>query len=395
MRRIAPLLLGIAALGACDAIIGIPNRELDPHLACAGGGCECSPGFASCDGKDDNGCETDISQPSNCGGCGNACSNGTCAAGKCACNAGYQDCDGSLKNGCETFVESDVHHCGVCGHDCKGGDCKAGVCQPAVLAQGVSPLDLALGGDHVYFTTASGLSRVPKIGGAIEGVAPMMVDSGALATTADTAYFSVNKQIQAKSFDAAKPVALFTDNAEPDYGMTLCGTSLCWLETPGQHYLIRAPLDGGQRSTIVVADYGSRLVADATSAYWATTAGAIVSVDHDKSAIKTLISGIMGYDLATDGTNVYWDDDKAINKIPVAGGMSTAVVSTTTADRLAVDGASIYFSDYMTGAINRVPLGGGTTTTVAPATGASVAVMAVDDTNIYWSTGTDILRIAK
>ncbi len=71
----------------------------------------CPAGFADCDGKVDNGCETAINTPSHCGSCTTACAaapnaSAACVSNKCTlkCTAPYQDCDGKYDNGCEIPV---------------------------------------------------------------------------------------------------------------------------------------------------------------------------------------------------------------------------------------------------------------------------------------------------
>ncbi len=93
---------------------------------CAAGACDfvCDSGWDDCDGDPNNGCETDLSQVTDCGACDNVCSysNGTpaCDGTTCslaACQAGYDDCDGMVDNGCEADLAS-VSTCGACGTAC-------------------------------------------------------------------------------------------------------------------------------------------------------------------------------------------------------------------------------------------------------------------------------------
>jgi hypothetical protein len=49
----------------------------------------CTAGFADCDGKQDNGCEANLTRDKkNCGACGNRCIFGHCATGICALGGG-------------------------------------------------------------------------------------------------------------------------------------------------------------------------------------------------------------------------------------------------------------------------------------------------------------------
>ncbi len=109
---------------------------------CVSGSCKttgCAPGTADCDPVPDGICETDIyTDENNCGGCGAACSTSggiaSCAAGSCSivCTApGMDDCSADenvSRDGCETDVTT-ATNCGGCGITCGvGQDCINGQC---------------------------------------------------------------------------------------------------------------------------------------------------------------------------------------------------------------------------------------------------------------------------
>jgi hypothetical protein len=110
--------------GSCSATCGSL-----PHASgsCQGGQCTiqmCSAGYGNCDGNPDNGCETPLNTVSNCGTCGNACgyshAAASCNAGTCAigaCNPGWASCDGNNNNGCETQLNT-LTNCAACGDVC-------------------------------------------------------------------------------------------------------------------------------------------------------------------------------------------------------------------------------------------------------------------------------------
>ncbi|HEY5960606.1 MAG TPA: hypothetical protein VIV60_28830, partial [Polyangiaceae bacterium] len=127
--------------GACESTCTSP-------LVCKTGVCasnECSPGYIDCDGKPSNGCEANIERDTlNCGGCGIVCSTiygmPTCTAGKCqiTCNSGWGDCDGSTDNGCEANLSSSQSNCGRCSVACNNEHgsslCISGKCEPTCAA---------------------------------------------------------------------------------------------------------------------------------------------------------------------------------------------------------------------------------------------------------------------
>ena len=125
--------------GGCGKVCaGAPNA--DGTCAASVCGIACDEGFATCDGNEVNGCETDTAgDPLNCGGCGKVCegvANGTpaCAASKCgiACDADYSDCSGACVN-----EQTDAKNCGGCGKACSNGEiCKVGACEVCAMPSG-------------------------------------------------------------------------------------------------------------------------------------------------------------------------------------------------------------------------------------------------------------------
>ena len=65
---------------------------------------------------------------------------------------------------------------------------------------------------------------------------------------------------------------------------------------------------------------------------------------------------------------------------------------------VAVDSASVYWTNYGDGSVAKVSLAGGTPTTLAPATGSHAAAgIAVDDSCVYWANPIDnaVLTVPK
>ncbi|AKT43705.1 protein kinase domain-containing protein [Chondromyces crocatus] len=132
----------------------------DEH-ACKGAQCipkRCAAGWADCDGKPANGCETDTrTDGANCGACGQSCAKSpgvtaaVCEASACKvtrCAPGHDDCDGYFANGCETDLRESKEHCGACGNACTPGPgvvdafCKAATCRVGKCMPGRADCDL-------------------------------------------------------------------------------------------------------------------------------------------------------------------------------------------------------------------------------------------------------------
>ena len=118
----------------------------DKHVSgivCLDGTCQstgCEAGYGNCDGDNANGCETNLMTPEACGNCSNNCTlqyqtkdkNYTlsCVEGSCktTCARGYANCDNKDHNGCETNITT-TRNCGSCGNSCgRGYSCSEGHC---------------------------------------------------------------------------------------------------------------------------------------------------------------------------------------------------------------------------------------------------------------------------
>lgn len=112
---------------ACNAANAVPTCSADGKCAIA----TCLPGYSDCDQNPSNGCETDITSPSSCGGCGIKCPSGQyCSAGGCvaSCSPPATLCTDRCVN-----LATDPRYCGTCRDACplvgRGVPaCKAGVC---------------------------------------------------------------------------------------------------------------------------------------------------------------------------------------------------------------------------------------------------------------------------
>jgi hypothetical protein len=139
-----------AHCGGCSQACARANAA----SACVNGSCilgACLAGFGDCDGRPDNGCETDVrASAAHCGRCGvmcalpnavAACRGGACGLGSCV--GGYADCDGIADTGCEVDTRNRLDHCGGCRRACtadagamavcRGGVCEATACSPPML----------------------------------------------------------------------------------------------------------------------------------------------------------------------------------------------------------------------------------------------------------------------
>ncbi len=132
----------LANCGGCGVTCALAHAGEE----CSTGTCRitsCDSLWDNCDGTHSNGCETDLTTLTDCGGCGNTCSlahaSETCATGQCriqSCDTLWDDCNSNHADGCETSLET-LTDCGSCGApctrahataSCSGGSCHIGSC---------------------------------------------------------------------------------------------------------------------------------------------------------------------------------------------------------------------------------------------------------------------------
>jgi len=120
---------------------GMCNKKCAPGQFCFAGKCKCAPNESACPmGEDFVQCFDLDNDPYNCGACGLTCpmaANGmgreACRLGHCTldCPSGFADCDGRADNGCETMISADPRNCGGCNVQCDlaiGQPCVNGAC---------------------------------------------------------------------------------------------------------------------------------------------------------------------------------------------------------------------------------------------------------------------------
>jgi hypothetical protein len=194
-------------------------------------------------------------------------------------------------------TESDPENCGSCGHSCVGGACKFGQCQAVTIGRANLLTSIAVDSKYVYVANRnpSGIYRFDKNAPAEEGRTEVV-------TSADVAY------------------AYHVLAAEPD---------VFW------------------------ADVG-RLK---------SSAGGVLNIIPDSGAIGRLASdGTISFlarptdqptDVFVDGDTVYWGSITGLFAAPKTGG-SVRRLEDGRADRITVDGDSVYVADFEYGRVWRI-----------------------------------------
>jgi hypothetical protein len=337
-----------ASVAACESILSIGNRVLDPELADGAmpvpdGQVDSTTGVDSGTGPADSGTKD------------------TSVAAEAGVDAGP----------CGDTTSSSAN-CGRCGHDCLGGMCEAGVCQPVTLAaMSIKPSAIAVDDASVYWTdpTNGVLMQADKATGN---------NQVELFTTSSAS----NNRIQAPQYLTIDATNLYVADSTTGY-IVSCAIGGC----------------GGNPTTVALLNAGSSypgpLAVDATYVYAAN-----VGQDTVWRAVKTggmapqmvtstVDGGATPYAVGVDTTSVYFTNfDGTVQKAPLAGGPATllATGAQAYAGGIWVANGTVYFTNAAdpAGTVNSVPAAGGAGSTIIQASQHTPVDVKADANNLYW-----------
>ena len=187
-------------------------------------------------------------------------------------------------------------------------------------------------------------------------------------------------------------------------GIAVDAASVYWANStyPGGT-VVKVALGGGALTTLAPSEnIPTGVTVDATSVYWTTRGtppsfsdGAVATVPLGGGTITTLASGMqIGQgSIIVNATGVYWTTSSNIMKTPLGGGTPPAVVATGQPWDIAMDAASLYWTDPIAGTVTKMPLGGSTLTTLASGQNGPGGI-AVDAASVYWTdSGGTVMKV--
>ena len=356
----------------------------------------------------------------------NQCRNGHIIFGS-GCPGPYTKCDPATNDGVECVptgpCPSDVVDVAPCVEDQTSADplnCGAcgAVCAPSVLMTDPAFISGRVAADatSVYFT--SGIDDwIRKV--AATGGSPITLFSGsgnsysqAIAVGSTHVYWSSfdrqtgQSSVLAVSVDGGEPTTIVSGQTSMT-AIAVDSTNLYWLGTLDGK-VMKAPLAGGEPTTLATEGLLESLAVDATNVYYTTgdlenttngsvTRGSVMKVPIDGNTPMRLAEGPFPGEsgtLAVDDNNVYFvavvdgANDQVLS-VPKTGGPVTTLASGVTLPvGLAADATGVYWTSSRpseaSGALAMVPLTGGPVVTLAARLGHPRSV-ALGGTSVFWA----------
>jgi hypothetical protein len=307
-----------------------------------------------------------------------------------ACAAGHAACAGACVD-----LASDAQNCGACGHVCSPGACSGGACEPwelnstasgpfasdgtalvwpAILSNGVEPLevavdgsastaialgplstdtiiDVAIAGPFVYWTSCDGSSTTLWQGreghpGSAASVVTVAGRGQGLAVDSSAAYAYFHTLVGTTAILHRCDVAgatgtctiLTTFSSTQPGRIGVDDTAVYWTD-PGNGLVSRYALADGTASTLASGQRNPVAIAlDANEVYWIASivndAGgdgfAVNAGSKSGGSARVIATGQSpATALATDGTNVYVGTDAVVESVPIAGGTPVTLSTAT------------------------------------------------------------------
>jgi hypothetical protein len=282
-----------------------------------------------------------------------------------------------------------------------GGEGGASISGPATqVSKSPAPVSITTDADSVYWTDrVDGVVRAaPKSGGDSRQVSTSGDLPDYLALDGDTLYW-----LQTRVGCPGHPHLLSHPKAQTgDPGVIWPNDSNCYTTyrmatVPGLFFyvqqdnmIVEVSKNDGNRNTLANNEaIINGIAGDGNGVFWGAQ-NSIRTVTQPGTGAAPFVEGLEGtpMELAVDATSIFFIDDKGnvqrVDRSPPKS-LPQKLVSGTGAQRIALDGDNVYWTDKNASAVKTVPKKGGDARVIADNQNGPFAI-AVDATGVYWST---------
>jgi hypothetical protein len=300
--------------------------------------------------------------------------------------------DSGVDAPCFADVAADPKNCGRCGHDCLGGGCADGSCEPVVLYSGSEiPSSIAVFGPTLFVT----LETDTPDGGAV--IRCSTDDCMATATVIASGLLNPGFAVMHGSTILWVDEGSYLDEVVTTGSVVGCPAAGC----PDSGPVVYVPQDAGIDGGLGVI---SGLAVDSTYLYWGeswilrregTYVGGIYRCDVTDCAhsITALAGSVNAFPVtvAVDPDYVYWTDEVSNEVLrcglPCSGATNLFAKMQSFAYGLALYDSQVYWTlGKRDGGVFRCPASGcGASVDTVAAQQADPAVVAADDSGVYWT----------
>jgi hypothetical protein len=271
---------------------------------------------------------------------------------------------------------------------------------PTTLATGMTnPAGIALDSTYVYFseggTGSTTIRYVPKSGGSVTTLVSGLTSVARIAADANNLYWTdpVGGTIRSMTKNGGTATVLATDPNSPT-GIAIDSTNVYWTQMVKPGNVMAVPLTGGTVLTLGSPTNAPGVASDGTFVFWtqyAYTAGSVESNYIGPGAVPTVLVTNLNSpnDLALDSASVYWTElySGNVKQMSIAGGAPITLASgLAEPTAIAQDASSVYWLENNYGAVT-----GGVLRKApkqAPAPVARVVVATSVDGVVYYVDGT-------
>ena len=405
-----------------------PDGQWGTAATCANVGATCQNGTCACPGGDNacsGACVDEQTDNDNCGGCGVACAatgiaGVVCQSGVCACPSGETACGAACVD-----EGTDPNNCGGCGMACGAGNvCNVGLCD-TVLSSGGASGPIAVDSTSVYWASGAALERMPITGGVATTLATGQ-NPTAIAVNASALYWvdDGTSSVMQVALTGGGPTTLASGQSTPT-SIALDANNVYWTTSSS---VMKLPLGGGTPTALATGQTspGSVVVGPA-NVYWSDDVSYGPLPDPTTMTVPITggtptIIGVPSPDqfigcpgaVALNASNIFWTESNAVVAGSLSGtedGVMLDGLSVTSpfgstygeASSLLADDENMYAVTCIGGgvsAITAVPIIGPnndwyTSGTPVLLWSGNVTGVALSPTNIYWTTGSQVLTAPK